>query len=377
MKSATSFRRERIPRGIKVRSDDVFALASPKEIAYLLFPRLVVLVPLLVFPLLRPVVGNYWQSIFLIALVIALLALSWDLMASAGLVSLGQALFYGAGAYGTAAFSHYLGLPALISIPIGTLVGACGATALLYPVLRLRGVYFGLITFALPLLLMRVVEATKIFGGTEGLSGLAPLPSPTLELYLLVFVVIVTFFGFRRLVDTDYGLVIRGIRDNDRAVEASGINVQFFKAQTVFIAALPATFAGAVLTHHYQVVGMAAFALDFSVLPLTAVVVGGAGSFGGALLGTAILVPLSEFLRGFGTLRVVVYSVVLVVFVIGVPEGIFRKLERKYHEFERLAPQRGGAPAGPDSPTGPDAPAETEVPAGADTPAVREGEARA
>lgn len=333
--AGVEYRKERIDRGIKVRTDDVFALSSWREMMYLLFPRLIIIVPLVLIPLLRPLIGNYWQSVFLVTLVIALLALSWDLLASVGLVSLGQALFFGAGSYGTAVFSHYLGLPAILSIPIGAVVGAFFCALLLYPVIRLRGVYFGLITFAMPLLLMRVIEATKIAGGTEGISGLPALPGVTLELYLLVAMVLITLFGFRRLVDADYGLVMRGIRDNDRAVEAAGIDVQRFKSRVVFIGALPATLAGAVLTHHYQVVGMASFALDYSILPLTAVVVGGAGSFGGALLGAAILVPLSEVLRGFGTLRVVVYSVVLVVFVIGVPEGIVAFLTRKYQQFER------------------------------------------
>jgi len=327
--AGTEYRKERIDRGIKVRTDDVFALSSWREMGYLLFPRLIAIVPLLVFPLLGPLLGNYWLSVFLVTMVIALLALSWDLLASVGLVSLGQALFFGAGSYGTAVLSHYLGLPVLLSVPLGAIVGSLFCTLLLFPVLRLRGVYFGLITFALPLLLMRVIEATKVAGGTEGISGLPALPGTMFELYLLVAVVLITLFGFRRLIDTDYGLVVRAIRDNDRAVEAAGINVQRFKAQVVFVGALPATFAGAMLTHHYQVVGMASFALDYSILPLTAVVVGGAGTFGGALLGAAILVPLSEILRGFGTLRVVVYSVVLVIFVIAVPEGILAFLTRK------------------------------------------------
>ncbi|MCL5263932.1 MAG: branched-chain amino acid ABC transporter permease [Chloroflexi bacterium] len=333
-----SYRKERIDRGIKARTDDIFAIASLQETLYLLFPRLLLIVPLVVFPLLQGIIGAYWETVFLIALVVTLLALSWDLLASVGLVSLGQALFYGVGGYFTAFLSNYLGLPPLISIPLATVSGASVCTLLLYPVLRLRGVYFGLITFAIPLLLMRTIEATKILGGTEGISGLAPLPGLTVELYVMVAIAFVGVFGLRRLIDTDYGLVLRAIRDNDRSVEAGGINVPWYKAQAVFIAALPATFAGAFIAHHYQVVGMSAFALDYSVLPLTAVVIGGPGSFAGALLGAFVLVPLSETLRQFGTLRVVIYSVILLIFVVGLPEGIFRFAQRKYQQFERLVP---------------------------------------
>ncbi|MCL6634494.1 MAG: branched-chain amino acid ABC transporter permease [Peptococcaceae bacterium] len=332
------YRKERLDRGIKVRSDDIFAVSSLREMAYVSLPRALVITVLLVFPLLKGLVGVYWQNVLLITFVITLLALSWDLLASVGLVSLGQSLFFGVGGYMAGAMSYKFGLTPIITIPAATVGGAFLCTVLLYPVLRLRGIYFGLITFALPLLIMRVIEATKILGGTEGLSGLKPLPGLTFELYIIMLVALVSVFGYRRLVDTDYGLVLRAIKDNDRSVEAAGINVQWYKSQAIFLAALPATFAGAFLTHHYQTVGMAAFALDYSILPLTSVIVGGAGSFAGAMLGAFILVPLSELLRAFGTLRVVIYSLILLVFVVGLPEGIFQFLQRKYHQFERLVP---------------------------------------
>jgi branched-chain amino acid transport system permease protein len=187
----------------------------------------------------------------------------------------------------------------------------------------------------LPLLFMRVIEATKILGGTDGLSGLDPLPDITVALYAAIAVLLLTLFGFRRLMNDDYGLVLKGIRDSDRSVMAAGINIYWYKAQAVFIAGLPATFAGALMTHQHQFVGMPAFATDYSILPLTGAIIGGVGTFAGALLGAFIIVPLSEILRDFGTLRVVIYSIILVVFVVGVPEGIFHYLQRKYHQFER------------------------------------------
>jgi branched-chain amino acid transport system permease protein len=70
--------------------------------------------------------------------------------------------------------------------------------------------------------------------------------------------------------------------------------------------------------------------------------VGGVGSFVGPLLGSLILVPISELFRGFGTWRVVVYSVILVVFIVGLPQGIFHYLHRQYHQFERRVPLEGG-----------------------------------
>ncbi len=349
------FRRERIDRGIKVRSDDIFVLASTRDLAYVLAPRALAIAALLVFPLLHGVVSSYLETVVLNTLTIALLALSWDLLASVGLVSLGQALFFGIGGYVAGWLDARWHLTPFLGIPIATVAGALLATAALFPLLRLRGIYFGMITFALPLLLMRVVETTGALGGTEGLSGLTPLPGRTTELYLVTAAVLVTLYGCRRLATSDRGLVLSEIRDNDRAVVAAGYDVQWYKAQAVFLAALPAAFAGAFVTHRFQFVGMPAFAMEYSILPLTSTVVGGAGSYVGAVVGSFVLVPLSEAMREFGSLRVVLYSLLLLAFTIGLPEGLFRFVARKYGQFERLVPidEPGPAPgARPAQPPG-------------------------
>ncbi len=325
-------RRERIDRGINVRSGDVFALSSWREMLYLAGPRVLPVVTILVLPL---VLGIYWQKVLLSVAVFALLAISWDLLAQTGMISLGQALFFGMGAYVTGILDHYWGLPPLLTIPVAAVCGGLICTALLLPVLRLRGIYFSMVTLILPLMLVRMIEATRVFGGTEGLSGMAPLPSKWLENYLILGVLLAALFGLRRMMGTDYGLVLKGIRDNDRSVINAGINIYWYKIQALWIAGTIGAFAGAFMTHVYMFVGMPVFALDYSILPIAAAVVGGPGSMAGAALGAFILVPLSEVLRGIGGLRIVFYGVFLVIFIVALPEGIFHFIQRKYHQFER------------------------------------------
>jgi len=325
-------RKERIDRGIKVRSEDIFALCSWKEMLYLSTPRLLPIVGLLVLSFL---LSLYWQKVLLSVSVIALLAISWDLLAQSGMVSLGQALFFGMGAYLAGIMNHYWGLSPFLTIPMASILGGIFCTVLLLPVLRLRGIYFAMVTLILPVMLVRVIEATKIFGGTEGISGLTPLPSRWLELYIIIVALLAAFFGFRRLMGSDFGLVLKGINDNDRSVMNAGINIYWFKAQALFIAGSVGAFAGAYMTHVYMFVGMPVFALDYSILPIAAAVVGGAGTFAGSMLGAFILVPLSEVLRGLGGLRIVLYGLFLVVFIVALPEGIFHYIQRKYHQFER------------------------------------------
>jgi branched-chain amino acid transport system permease protein len=325
-------RKERIDRGIYVRSSDIFALTSYREMAYLAAPRLLPIVLCLLLPIM---LGPYWQKVFLSVAVFALLAISWDILAQAGMISLGQALFFGLGAYISGAFNHYLGWSPWLTIPLATVLGGAICTLLLLPVLRLRGIYFSMVTLVIPLVLVRVIEATKIFGGTEGISGLDTLPSQWVEIYLIMAVFLIVLYTFRRILGSDYGLVLKGINDNDRSVINAGINIYWFKSQALFMAGCIGAFAGAFMTHVYMFVGMPVFALDYSILPIAAAVVGGPGSLAGAAFGAFLLVPLSEALRGFGGLRIVMYGLFLVVFIVALPEGIFHYIQRKYQQFER------------------------------------------
>ncbi len=325
-------RKERIDRGIKARSDDVFSLNSFREMLYVAVPPLAPVLLLIILPLVLP---SYWQKVLISTCVFALLAMSWDFLVGVGMVSLGQALFFGVGAYIAGVSNKILGLPIWIDLPIATVLGGLICTVLLTPVLRLRGVYFSMVTLVLPLMLERIVEAAGIFGGTEGITGIKAFANPFVESYVIVFVTLFALFAFRRLVTTDYGLVLKAIKDNDRAVMSVGINIYWMKAQALFITGCVGSFCGAFLTHVYGFVGMPSFALDYSILPLSAAVVGGMGTFAGSFVGAFILVPLSEALRGIGGLRIVLYSFFLVVFIVALPEGIFHYIQRKYQQFER------------------------------------------
>ena len=327
------YRKERLDRGIKARADDIFALSSYREISYLLLPRALPVMALLVLPLL---LETYWVKVIVMCTMFGLLALSWDFIHSAGMISLGHALFFGLGSYMAGALNHYFGVSPWFTIPLATLGGGILSTLLLVPVLRLRGIYFGMVTFALGLMFMRIIEATHILGGTEGLHGLSPFPNVWVEVYLAIATLLACLFGLRRLSDSDYGLVLKGISENDRAVMSGGINIYWYKTQALFVGSAVAAFVGAFMAHYTQIVGMAAFALDYSILPITCVIVGGTGTLAGPVLGAFILVPFGEAMRTFGVLRLVFYCLIMVVFIVALPEGVFHYLQRRYHQFERL-----------------------------------------
>jgi branched-chain amino acid transport system permease protein len=325
-------RKERIDRGIKVRADGIYALNSWRELLYLSFPRLIPVVALLV---IAPMFSEYWKEVFVSTAIYALLAISWEMLYMTGLISLGQSLFYGVGAYIAGALNYYWGWSSLLTIPVAAIGGGLLCMVMLLPVLRLRGIYFAMVTLVLPLLFLRFVEATRILGGTEGLTGLDSLPGQWVGFYLIQVALLAAFYGFRRLEGSDYGLVIKGINDNDRAIMSSGINIYWYKAQVLFLAGAVGAFAGAFGAHYDMFAGMPGFSLDYAILPIAAAAVGGMGSFAGPLLGAFILVPLSEVLRALGALRIVFYGLFLVIAVVGLPEGLFHFIRRKYEQIER------------------------------------------
>jgi len=327
-------RRERIDRGIKVRTEGIYAIASWQEVAYLLLPRLVLIVGLLILPIVIP--SLYWKRVISIVSIYALLALGFDFLSNfVGLVSLGGAFFIGVGGYIAAILNKSLGLPPALTIPLATLGGAALCTLLLLPALPLRGVYFAIVTLMYPLALARIIEALNIVGGTDGIVGVASFASKWVEQYFIIVIAIIALFGLRRLVNEDIGLVFRGVKDNDQAIRASGLSITLYKAIAVFIAAALGSLGGAYFVHLYMVAGISLFALDYSIIPIAAAVIGGGGTLVGPLLGCFILVPVSELLRAFGTLRIVFYALILMMFIMFRSEGIMVYAQRKYHQFER------------------------------------------
>jgi branched-chain amino acid transport system permease protein len=327
-------RKERLDRGIKVRSDGLYALMSWRELSYLTLPRMVLIVGLLLLPLVMP--SMYWQRVISIVCIYALLAISFDFLAHfLGLVSLGGAFFIGIGGYLSAVLNSSAGLPPLVTIPLSTIIGAGVCTLVLLPCLPLRGVYFAIVTLMYPLFFLRLIEALNILGGTDGIMGLESFPNRWVEQYFMILMVLLFLFGMRRLVNTDLGLVLRAVKDNDQSVRASGMSITFYKGIAVFIGSAMGCLGGACLVHIYMWAGMSLFALDFSILPIAATVIGGGGTLVGPVLGCLILVPISELLREFGTLRIVFYALILVGFIVVRSEGIMVYGRRKYHQFER------------------------------------------
>lgn len=327
-------RKERLDRGIKARTEGLYAIQSWREILYLIAPRAGLIIGLLVLPLILP--SLYWQRVLALAGVYALLAISFDFLAErVGLVCIGGAFMIGVGGYISGSLNYYFDLPVAFTIPLGTFLGALICTLLWLPCLPLRGIYFAVVTFMFPFLTHSIIVAGDLFAGTEGLSPVKDFPSIWVSIYLILIIVLISIFSLRRLCGEDIGVVLGAIKDNDQAVLASGINITRVKLYALFIGSLIGCFAGAFLAHFSGFVGVSLFSVDFSIMPIAACIMGGPGTLAGPALGALILTPLSELLRGFGQLRVVLYCFVLIGFILFKPEGLLNWASRKYHQVER------------------------------------------
>lgn len=326
-------RRKRIYRGAKVRTDTIYAVASVVDQIYLILPRAALIGGVLILPLIAPDV--YWQKVLCITGVFALLAIALDFLLNfTGLLCLGMGFFVGVGGYVSGMLSGSFGLSTPLAIVGGTIIGALVCTLAYLPCLPLRGIYFAVVSFMYPLTCMRFITATGWLGGTDGITGVGMLSNLWVSQYLVLGLGLICVFGFRRLVNENIGIIFRGIKDNDQAITASGLNITYYKILAVFIAALMGCFSGAFLAHLYGWAGLSLFALDFSIFPLAATIVGGVGTIAGPMIGTFLLEPLSEMLRSVSGLRIIFFSVVILLCISFWSEGLLNWAREKYEKFE-------------------------------------------
>jgi len=287
-------------------------------------------------PHLLPPVMDDWAIRFATLL---LIAVSWNLMANAGLISLGHSGFWGLGAYSAGLFANVTQLPFWVSIVPAMALGAAFGFILAFITGRLRGLFFAIATLAMAEAL-RVVAlmVPGLTGGAEGLF-LADHLRPSREtltsftLALTVAAVAISYF----LARSRYHYALRAMRDSEAAVQMLGVNPARFRIGITVLSGAIAATAGMVSAWYtgYLEPG-AAFDLKITISAQIAPLFGGLYTVAGPVFGSMALLAVSEVTRlqlgntaGFGLLA---YGVVLVCGVMFMPGGIvglYRKLRRR------------------------------------------------
>lgn len=321
--------------------------AVPTGSTRLNWPALVAGLVLLVFLLVAPqVTSPYTLRLLTMIAVTTLPVIGLTLLVGfAGQVSLSQAGFLGAGAYGYAYCTMRLSWPWWIAMGI-TLVGAWLVSwAISWPILRLRGYYLAMATLGLGLIASSIFTTwTSVTGAFSGITG---IPAPVFfgfELdtvprfyYYSLFVAVVVIVLFRQLSSGDYGRRLRTMRESEMAARAFGINIGALKAEVFALCSTAATLGGILYAQLVSFISPESFALDSSINYLLATIVGGLASVWASVGGAAYVNLLPAFLSGNQRYATMMSGAVIVLLIAFLPGGLLELLGIANGGFRSLA----------------------------------------
>ena len=283
---------------------------------------------------------NYFFHILIMINIYIILATSTNLLVGVtNLLSLGQAAFYGIGAYLSVYALMVLQLPLTLAIIFVMIFTALFSLLIAYPTLKLKGDYFVLATLGFQLIVYTIlynwVDVTR---GPFGISG---IPGPKLFgiyevtgivpfLILSSFLAIFTLYFFRQLLNSPFGLVLKGIRDDEISVQTIGRDTVKFKIWAFVLSSGFIGMAGMIYASYVSYIDPTSFNLDEAIFIITAVLIGGSGNLRGPVLGAIFVVVFPELLRFVGLpdsiaahLRQIICGLLLILLMRLRPYGIW------------------------------------------------------
>ena len=282
---------------------------------------------------LLPLIANSkWLAVATTFLIFTVVALSQDIiLGKAGMFNMGQALFFGIGAYTTAILNAKYGWPLLATLPAAILVPALFGILLAGPIIHLRGDYLLVTTIGFNIVFVQALQNNLggITGGPNGIFGIESLSLPGLSdafqtsaFYLSLVVLLVTFMLIHNLEKSKAGRALHFLREDDLAAGAIGINTRGYKIFSFAFGAGIAGMAGTIYANQYSAVSPEAFDFIQSVLFFSIVIVGGS-SIPGILLGVFVMFVLPEIFRDFATWRYFIFGFAMILTMILRPRGIW------------------------------------------------------
>ncbi|MFO7765954.1 MAG: branched-chain amino acid ABC transporter permease [Pelovirga sp.] len=289
-----------------------------------------------VFLLIMAVLPNFldsrWQTIAVTFVIFSVVALSQDIvLGKAGMFNMGQAMFFGMGAYITAILNYHYGWPILSTIPVAIIVPALFGILLAAPIVHLRGDYLLVVTIGFNMVFVQVLinNLGGVTGGPNGIFGIDPMKifgltlSSQVAIYYFAFVVLLLTLGVMfNLEKSKAGRALHYLREDPLAAESIGINTRVYKIFAFGLGAGIAGLAGTVFAIQYGAVSPEGFEFIQSVLFFSIVLVGGS-SIPGVLLGVFVMFVLPEIFREFSTWRFFIFGFAMILTMILRPRGIW------------------------------------------------------
>lgn len=273
-------------------------------------------------------------------LVLAVFAMGYNIaFGYAGLLSLGHALLFGAGMYGTGMLVHHAGLAALPALLVGTLAGGLMAAGVGLLALRTAGVSFMIVTLMFAQVgFLTILYFNGVTGGDEGIALSASqramlgldLTQDRPRFWVAFVLFAIGLLAKLMLVRSRFGRLMLAMRENEERSRMLGFNPYTVKLQILVISGLYAGAAGAAYSLLFGYLGSSFVSVQYSILPMLYVLLGGAGTVLGPLLGAGVMFYLVDFTSSLTSAYLLVVGAALVVLVLFAPKGILGTIRERW-----------------------------------------------
>jgi branched-chain amino acid transport system permease protein len=283
-----------------------------------------------------PLVGAkpYHLHLFILFFIWAMVASSWNLLNGiSGINSLGNIGFMAIGGYGSAILAKTFGLPTVLTIPAGGLISVTLVTIFLgLPTLRLKGVYIALLTLIFADTLPTLLTQTRSFtGGAVGLHEIPPFFAGAGKIhsyYICLAAFVVMLYIIYRLIHSETGLAFVALRDSENLAMSLGVSRFRERIKVFAISALLSGLAGGFYVHSLGDISPTTLAIEPFLMGIAMMELGGIGTLFGPVLGAAIIVFGSEFLRLADILRMTLLGGLICITILFFPGGLMQAFNK-------------------------------------------------
>jgi branched-chain amino acid transport system permease protein len=304
--------------------------------------------------------GPYHIHTFILTMMNIILASSLRLINLSGQMSLAHGGMMTIGAYTSTLLVMKLGLSSWISMPLAGLFAALIAGLVGFPFVRLKGIYFAIVTiFFSEMVVLTAQQWQSLTGGSTGIFNI-PRPNPILIqgiinitfsskadfYYLMLVLMLISLFILYAVENSRIGLTLRGIQQTDSLAESIGINTTGFKVLAFSIGSFFAGLTGGFYTHYISAINPDCFGFLFTIYILIYMTVGGDKKFIGPILGAFVLTILPEVLRPLKAFMPFFFAAVLMAIIFFMQEGLVGLPGRLKKAFRRFYPLSQPSPAG-------------------------------
>jgi branched-chain amino acid transport system permease protein len=300
------------------------------------------LLVLLMIGLFLPLIlDDYWLHVVIVTLFYVIMASSWNLLSGyTGQISFAHAAFAAIGAYVSGIISSQTNISPIITLLIGTMVAAIIGFGLGFICLKMGGVYLSLTTLAFSEIIRIIItNEYEITRGTMGLEvpNLLGFYSKSTYFYIMFALAILVVIFLNKIIKSDLGLAFRSVLNDELAASSVGIDTVRVRVIAFTISSAIAGLAGGLYGHYMLLItpDLSSLSQMFMVLAMT--IIGGMGTLTGPVVGAFFLQIVSEYIRIFGKIHLLLYGIITLLVIkfapygiVGLIKSLFKNKENKY-----------------------------------------------